>query len=112
MALVLVLRRLRRAWWTMRCGVPIANSAKRGIYASHDGVESPGAHYRRVRLLMITEASEKEGGGRVTLVDVGGGSSHEIQSICENTGLPLARCVFQDKETVISKVENRGLCRD
>ncbi|KAI3534607.1 O-methyltransferase [Colletotrichum abscissum] len=60
----------------------------------------------------IAEASEKEGGGRVTLVDVGGGSSHEIQSICENTGLPLARCVFQDKETVISKVENRGLCRD
>ncbi|KAK1492254.1 hypothetical protein CCUS01_14036 [Colletotrichum cuscutae] len=31
-----------------------ANSAKRGIYASHDGVESPGAHYRRMVIDQLT----------------------------------------------------------
>ncbi|KAK1658068.1 O-methyltransferase-domain-containing protein [Colletotrichum godetiae] len=56
----------------------------------------------------IAEASKKESGGRVILVDVGGGSGHAVQAICENTGLPLARCVLQDKEPVISKVDESG----
>ncbi|GKT52659.1 methyltransferase fsa4 [Colletotrichum spaethianum] len=53
----------------------------------------------------IAEASAKADNDRVLLVDVGGGSGHAVQAICGSIGLPLERCVLQDKEPVISRVE-------
>ncbi|KZL69355.1 o-methyltransferase [Colletotrichum incanum] len=56
----------------------------------------------------IAEASAKANNDRVLLVDVGGGSGHAVQAICGSIGLPLERCVLQDKEPVISRVEEVG----
>ncbi|KAK1955807.1 S-adenosyl-L-methionine-dependent methyltransferase [Colletotrichum sublineola] len=56
----------------------------------------------------MAEASTKDNNNRILLVDVGGGSGHAVQAICESIGLPLERCVLQDKEPVISRIKEVG----
>ncbi|KZL79320.1 o-methyltransferase [Colletotrichum incanum] len=56
----------------------------------------------------IAKASTKANNDRVLLVDVSGGSGHAVQAICGSIGLSLQRCVLQDKEPVISRVEEVG----
>ncbi|KDN66958.1 putative O-methyltransferase [Colletotrichum sublineola] len=56
----------------------------------------------------ITRALNQTNNDRTVLVDVGGGSGHAVQAICQSIDLPLGRCVLQDKEPVIAKVKEMG----
>ncbi|KAF5520983.1 Methyltransferase fsa4 [Colletotrichum aenigma] len=55
----------------------------------------------------VVEASKVDDGRRMLLVDVGGGNGHATRSIA-SSGLPLQRCVLQDKEPVINEVKQAG----
>ncbi|KAK2036359.1 hypothetical protein LZ31DRAFT_601339 [Colletotrichum somersetense] len=56
----------------------------------------------------IAEALTKENNNRILLVDVGGGSGHAVQAICDSIGLPLEHYVLQDKEPVILRIKEIG----